>query len=171
MSSSSPLGAILRGAFAGAVGVAAMDAVLYARYRRAGGESPPLEWEFGGESSWEAVTAPAQVGRRLYEGFTQSELPARRARLTNNLMHWGYGIGWATGYGMLAGTSDRPRVIWGPAFGASVWLSSYVLMPVAGLYKPIWQYDGMALWKDLTAHLAYGTTVAGVFRILAPRMR
>ncbi|MDQ6637067.1 MAG: DUF1440 domain-containing protein [Candidatus Dormibacteraeota bacterium] len=171
MGSSSPLRAILRGAFAGAVGVAVMDAVLYGRYRRGGGDSPPIEWGFGGDSNWEAVSAPAQVGRRLYEGFRQRELPARRARLTNNVMHWGYGIGWATAYGILAGTFDRPRLIWGPAFGASVWLSSYVLMPLAGLYKPIWEYDALTLWKDLTPHLAYGTTVAGVFRVLTSGRR
>ncbi len=169
MSSSSPVGAVLRGTLAGAVGIAAMDAVLYARYRRGGGESPPLEWAFGGKSSAEDVPAPAQIGGRLYEGFTQRRLPARWERLTNNIMHWGYGIGWAVGYGILAGTSNRPRVIWGPAFGTSVWLSSYALMPLAGLYKPIWEYDSMTLWKDLMPHLAYGTTVAGVFKMLTSR--
>lgn len=47
MSRNSPLGAILRGAFAGAVGVVAMDTILYASYRPGGGEMPPIDWEFG----------------------------------------------------------------------------------------------------------------------------
>lgn len=171
MSSSSPLGAVFRGAVAGIAGVIAMDAVLYPRYRREGGTDGALEWEFGGESSWEAVSAPGQLGRHLYEGFTQRKLEARWARVTNNLMHWGYGVAWATAYGIAAGTSRRPRVATGPPFGAFVWLTSYVVMPAAGLYKPIWEYDGVTLWKDLTPHLAYGTAVATWFRILSRGVR
>lgn len=171
MSSTSPLGAVFRGIAAGAVGVAVMDAVLYGQYRRGGGQSPPLKWEFAGESPVEDVPAPAQVGGRLYEGFTQRRIPARWEHLVNNLMHWGYGIGWAATYGIVAGTSNRPRVTWGPAFGTSVWLSSHALMPVAGLYKPIWEYDRMTLWRDLMPHLAYGTTVAGVFQYLTSGKR
>lgn len=163
--SNSPLGAILKGVVGGVVGVAAMDVLLYMRYRRDGGRTPPMEWEFGGKSSWDAVGAPAQVGRRLYEGFTQDELPPAKARLTNNIMHWAYGIGWGTVFGTFAGTAKNPRLGFGPPFGAAVWLSSYVVMPVAGLYKPIWEYDRSTLWRDLTAHLVYGTAVAATFRV------
>jgi len=112
-----------------------------------------------------------QLGRHLYEGFTQRKLEARWARVTNNLMHWGYGVAWATAYGIAAGSSRRPRVATGPPFGAFVWLTSYVVMPAAGLYKPIWEYDGVTLWKDLTPHLAYGTAVAAWFRVLSRGVR
>lgn len=167
MSSSSPLGAVVRGALAGLAGVVAMDAVLYARHRREGGTDAVVEWEFGGASSWEAVSAPGKLGRNLVEGFTQQKLDARWARLTNNLMHWGYGVAWATVYGLGAGTSRRPRIAAGPPFGALVWLTSYLVMPAAGLYKPIWEYDAETLWKDLTPHLAYGSAVAITFRLLS----
>ena len=39
-----PLGAILRGLVAGAVGTAAMDVVWYLRYRRGGGKEKFLDW-------------------------------------------------------------------------------------------------------------------------------
>jgi hypothetical protein len=161
-----PIQALLRGAVAGAAGTVAMDLVGYARHRSSGGSQPPLEWEFGGASTWDAVAAPAQVGRRLYEGFTQRHLDEHWARLTNNVMHWGYGIAWGTAYGIVAGSMSRQRLVVGPLFGASVWASSYVSLPIAGLYKPIWEYSFRELAPDLAGHLTYGTGTAIAFRIL-----
>ena len=160
-----PFGAVARGAVAGAVGTVAMDAFWYARYRAAGGEQQPLTWEFGGPSRWGSVSAPAQVGRRLYEGFTQRPLDERWARLTNNVMHWGYGVAWGSALGVLAGSLPRRSLLEGPVFGASVWASSYVVLPLAGLYKPIWRYSTGELAPDLAAHLIYGTVTDSVVRV------
>jgi len=131
-----------------------------------GGTQDPLGWEFGGPSDWDHVSAPAQVGRRLYEGLTQRPLGARWARLTNNVMHWGYGIGWGAVFGVIGGSQRRLRPVEGPLLGLSVWGSSYVVLPVAGLYKPIWRYGIGELAPDLGAHLAYGTTTVGAFAAL-----
>ena len=161
-----PLQALFRGALAGAAGIVAMDLVGYARYRSQGGDQRPLQWEYGGPSTWDSVSAPAQVGRRLYEGYLQRPLEERRARLTNNVMHWGYGIAWGTAFGLMAGSVSRQRLGVGPLFGVAVWASSYVLLPIAGLYKPIWEYSVGELAPDLLGHLAYGTGTAVAFRTL-----
>jgi len=165
MRAMTPLGAVVRGAVAGAVGTVAMDAFWYVRYRTGGGEDQPLTWEFGGPSRWDSVSAPAQVGRRLYEGFTRRPLDERWARLTNNVMHWGYGVAWGSALGVLAGSLPRRRLLEGPVFGASVWASSYVVLPLAGLYKPIWRYSVGELAPDLAAHLIYGTVTDSAFRL------
>jgi hypothetical protein len=71
----SPMGAVARGALAGAVRTAAMGLIWFARYRRGGGTSTFIDWEFDrGLQDWEAAPAPAQMGRRLDEGFLQREL-------------------------------------------------------------------------------------------------
>ena len=78
----SPLGAIGRGLVAGAAGTLAMDALWFARYRRAGGDSDFAEWEFSsGVCSWEQAPAPAQVGKRLVEGLFKRELRRRGRHL------------------------------------------------------------------------------------------
>ena len=59
-----PLAAVAGGLLAGAVGTAAMDAVLYARYRRAGGKDAPLAWEFPPTESWQQASDPGQVVKR-----------------------------------------------------------------------------------------------------------
>jgi len=164
-----PLGAVIRGAVAGAIGVAAMDLELYARHRASGGSDRFLTWEFGGPSDWQSVTAPAQVGRRLYEGLLQHPLADRWARLTNNLVHWGYGIGLGAIFGVVDGSLRRLRLVAGLTFGVCVWASGYVTLPLAGLYQPIWKYSFKELAPDLAAHLVYGTITERTFSALARR--
>jgi hypothetical protein len=166
MAPMTPLGAVIRGAVAGAAGTAAMDAFWYARHRMSGGTQDPLTFEFGGPSDWESVSAPAQVGRRLVEGFTQRPLDARWARLTNNVMHWGYGIGWGSVLGVVGGSLPRLRPVCGPLFALTVWGSSYVVLPLAGLYKPVWKYGIAELAPDLGAHMLYGNTTVAAFALL-----
>ena len=159
-----PLGAILRGLVAGAVGTAAMDVVWYLRYRRGGGKEKFLDWELSTDlTSWDNAPAPALIGKRIAEGFTGQALPPERAAFMNNFMHWAYGIGWGTAYGVLAGSLRRPFVALGAPFGVAVWANGYVVLPKAGVYKPIWEYDPKTLWKDLSAHLAYGAGTAATF--------
>jgi hypothetical protein len=163
-----PLGSVARGIVAGAVGTAAMDAFLYARYRRGGGESASAAWEFSADiSSWDQAPAPAQVGRRLVEGLFQRKIPPQRAALVNNITHWAYGILGGVPYGLLAGSLSRPRVVYGLPFGASVWASGYVVLPAAKLYKPIWDYDRTTLANDLSAHLVYGLSTATAFKLVS----
>jgi hypothetical protein len=71
-----PLGAILRGLVAGAVGTAAMDLVWYRRYRRGGGKEKFVDWELSTDlTSWDKAPAPALIGKRVVEGFTGQPLP------------------------------------------------------------------------------------------------
>ncbi|MEU7095548.1 hypothetical protein [Kitasatospora aureofaciens] len=48
-----------------------------------------------------------------------------------------------------------------------MWLSGYVVLPIAGLHKPIWTYDAKTLGDDLTAHLAYGVGTSSAFWLLS----
>jgi hypothetical protein len=163
-----PLGAILRGLIAGAVGTAAMDVVWYLRYRRGGGKAKFLDWELSTDlTSWDKAPAPALVGKRIVEGYTGRPLPPERAAFMNNFMHWAYGIGWGTAYGILAGSLPRRSIALGAPFGAIVWATGYVVLPQAGVYKPIWEYDPKTLWKDLSAHLAFGLGTATTFALLS----
>ncbi|HEX2048013.1 MAG TPA: hypothetical protein VHF27_09620 [Acidimicrobiales bacterium] len=165
-----PLGALARGVVAGALGTAAMDLVNYSRYRREGGAQALLEWELSaGVEGWDAAAAPGQVGRRLVEGLFQVELAPRWARLTNNVVHWGYGLLWGAHYGLVAGSAHRLPPTNGLVFGPVVFAAGYVVLPLAKLYRPIWEYDAPTLAKDLGAHLAYGVVTAEAFRLLAPR--
>jgi len=145
-----------------------MDLLQFYRYKREHGEARFLGWEFSsGLDSWEQAPAPAQIGRRLVKGVFEVELPATRARLVNNVTHWAYGILAGMQYGIVAGSAADPRAAYGLPFGATIWATSYVVLPLAKLYKPIWEYDRETLAKDLSAHLVYGLTTATAFKLLA----
>ncbi len=167
-----PIGAVVRGAAAAAVGTLAMDVLLFARYKRGGGKSRFREWEFSSElQSWDEAPAPAHVGRRLVEGLFQRELPDQRAPLVNNITHWGYGILNGAQYGLVAGSLRAPRLRYGVPFGAGVWATGYVVLPATKLYQPIWEYDRRTLANDLGAHLVYGLGTAAAFNRLSSRTR
>ncbi len=160
------LHSIRAGLLAATVGTLAMDLVWFNRYKRGGGDSDFLTWELSvGLNSWDNASAPAKVGKLLFETFTRRELPASYAMLTNNVMHWGYGVGWGGLLGFAVGSLCRARTRQGPLLGALVWLASYVTLPIAGFYQPIWTYDARTLWQDLSAHLVYGTTIGVVMRL------
>jgi len=161
-----PLGAVASGILAGVVGTISMDAVQYLRQRRDGGEQDPLAWEFAPVESWEEAPAPGRVAKRVAEGFLQRELPDRWAWLTSTVMHWGYGSAWGSAYGILVGSLRKQRPLYGIPFGTLVWITGYAVLPEAGLYKPIAEYDAKTLGRDLTAHLAFGAGTAAAFWLL-----
>jgi hypothetical protein len=161
---------MVRGVIAAAVGTTAMDLLWYSRYKRSGGQSRFLDWEFSaGLDDWEKASAPGRLGKRIFEAVLQTELDTRWAALTNNIMHWSYGLSWGALFGIIAGSVTRLRIVGGIPFGWTVWGSSYIILPLAGLYKPIWEYDFGTLWQDLSAHLVYGMATAITFRLLLPK--
>jgi hypothetical protein len=160
--------ALARGLAAGVAGTIAMDLVWFSRYRRGGGDSAFAAWEVTTDiASWDDAPAPAQMGRKLVERVSGRELSVERAAALNNVMHWAYGASGATGSGALTPRRGGPRAWWqGPAFGGVVWASDYVVLPLAGVYEPIWRYDVPTLWKDLSAHLVFGTATDATLRLL-----
>ena len=164
-----PIGSIVRGVAASAVGTLTMDSSLYRAYRRDGGDAAFPDWESSeGVVSWEDAPAPALVAKKLLEAVLTNEVSPRFARSLNNATHWGYGLATGAAYGLVVGPRRRPRVWFGLPFGAAVWASGYVVFPLLDVYKPIWKYDVATLGKDLSAHLVFGTATAAAFCLLAP---
>ena len=158
---------LVAGAVAGAVGTAAMDVVQYRRARRQGDGEPFWRWELAaGVTSFDEASAPGRIGQKVERLVLRRPPPDRWARTTTNVVHWATGIGWAVQYGALAGrTAGHPwaRAL---ALGPAVWLSGYAVLPLVGVYQPIWKYDVRTLAEDLSAHLVYGAVTSSVFAVL-----
>ena len=150
----------LRCLLAGVIGTVCMDTARYVMYRRAGGKDGPLAWEFAPIETWEQAPDPGRVAKRGHRrGFTQRELPDRWAWPVSTIARTG-----ATDRRGRHSTACWPgpcshaaHALYGLPFGTAVWSSGYLVLPEAGLYKPIWEYDAKTpLAKDLAGHLAYG---------------
>jgi hypothetical protein len=160
------------GGLAGAVGTAAMDALLYGRYRREGGKEGLWPWEFsGGVISWDDASAPGQLGRKALRLITGHEPPDQWARPTTNIVHWATGISWGMLYGARASTPSRRQWARALALGPAAWFSGYLVLPLAKVYQPIWKYDTRTLAKDLLAHIVYGTVATGAYGTLTKEHR
>jgi hypothetical protein len=160
------------GLLAGAIGTAAMDLMLYARYRRDGGKAGLWRWEFASDiTSWENASAPGQLGRKAMKLAMGQEPPDAWARATTNIVHWATGVGWGGQYGAVSTSAAiHPRVL-AAAFGPAVWLFGYATLPLAKVYKPIWAYDARTLRDDLSAHVVYGAVATTVYAALTKKER
>jgi hypothetical protein len=155
---------VVAGALAGAVGTAAMDVLLYARYRRAGGKDGLWRWELAGNvMGWDDASAPGQLARKAWQRLTGQEPPDTWARPATNIVHWATGIGWGALYGVLASATTRRPWARALSLGPAAWISGYVVLPLAKVYEPIWTYDARTLAEDLSAHIVYGNVTSAAF--------
>jgi len=166
-----PLGSVARGLAAGVIGTLCMTAwqelssklQAEAQDSVSGPETPTKD-------PWTEASAPAQVAKRIGEGVFQKKVSPDLIPLLTNLMHWGYGTGWGSVYGLAAGSARKPQGLRsGAAFGSIVWVMSYVQLVPMGLYRPPWKYPPKDLAMDLSYHLVYGFGVASAYRVLNPR--
>jgi hypothetical protein len=158
---------ITRGAAAGVAGTLAMDLVWYVRYRRGGGQSGFVDWDFATSTdSFEEASAPGKVGRRI-AGAVGVELPDEAAGTTTNVVHWLTGVGYGIGHGLLQ--HRRGAIAGGVATGVGAFANSYATLGAMGVYEPIWEYDRDTLVKDLSAHLAFGLAAGLAYRALGGR--
>ena len=58
-----------------------------------------------------------------------------------------------------------PTLAVGVATGVTAWGSSYAVLGRLGIYRPITEYDKATLWKDLSAHLVFGTTLGAALTV------
>jgi hypothetical protein len=147
------------GVLAGTIGTATMDAALYACYRRDGGTTGFFGWETSESAkSWQDASTPGQVGRRLVSTLTGRDLPDSAARTTVNAVHWTTGLSWGVAYAIVDGRPNLWAVVAGPLLGLSAFASGYAILPAMKLYEPIWSYDEQTLKRDLSVHVAFGTS-------------
>jgi hypothetical protein len=144
-----------------------MDLVEFRRYRRGGGHDRLIAWETAqGVTKWENASAPGQFGKRIAEAATRRELPDRWARTVTNGIHWATGIAYGVGFGLLVGDSKRRRLTLSLLLGPTAWLTGYLILPLAQVYEPIWNYDATTLAKDLGTHVVYGCVTVATFTVL-----
>jgi hypothetical protein len=127
--------AIGRGMFAGVVGTAAMTL------------SSTVEARISGRGS---STTPADAAGKVAGVRPTDEGEAR----FNNLVHWGYGIGWGAVRGLIGLLGLRGPTASAAHLGA-VWGAEQVLLPALSVGSPVWTYGAQAVGTDALHHTVY----------------
>ncbi len=168
-----PVGAVVRGIAAGAVGTGVMTLAqtLPAKLQSADGGSQDegTDQQHGRQDPWEQASAPAKVAKRVSEGLFHQDVAPKHIPLLTHGMHWGYGTAWGAVYGLAHGSVRAAPLRHGVLFGTAVWAMSYVQLVPMGLYEPPWKYAPKDIAMEVGYHLAYGLGVAAAFRLLDRR--
>lgn len=162
-----PLGALSRGLVAGAAGALAQNVFFKATAKIApetpkGVFSPP-------EPEQHEETPTQTVARRFVEQFTkQGSLTAEQHGQSAQVVHVLFGAGWGGVYALLRESFPvlgTPPAI--AAYSVGVWhASDNLLLPAFRLAAPASAYPLRTHAYAVSAHLAYGFAVAGVYGAL-----
>ena len=159
------MNSLLKGVVAGIAGTGVMTAYQLGVAKLRG---QPLGTEV--PHKWADAPAPAQVAKKAAHAVGQgARLTREDVPLLTNAMHWLYGIGWGTFYGLGAGHTRPDPVAGGLAFGTGVWAAAYAELIPLGIYEAPWKYPKRELALDLSYHLVYGLAVAGAYAALDSR--
>jgi len=144
-----------------------MDLVWYRRFRVGGGTQAFVPWETSeGTAGYETAAAPAQTAKAMAD-LAGVEMPEATARAMNNIVHWVTGVGWGKAHGVVAAATGVTSPLLGPVTAVTAWATSYAVLPLLGVYKPMREYSNDILWQDLSAHLAFGVALGLAYRMLA----
>ncbi len=148
-----------------------MDLLWFRRARNAGSDATFGEWEFSGDTdSFDDAGTPAQVGRKAADAVG-ADLSPSAAGTTNDVVHWLTGSSWAIGGSLVATATGLAPMLAGLASGAVAFATAYTVLPLMGLYDPIWEYEGKTLWKDAIAHATFGAATGVALTGLAAMKR
>lgn len=165
------LASVATGAVAGAVGTVAMDLLWWRRSLQAGATDSFEEFEVVDADRVDTAGAPAQVVDRAIRAVG-GRLDDEDASTAANAAHWTTGAGWGALYGASVAARGGRGLLDGPILGAVAWSTAYGVLGPLGIYRPIWDYEASTLWRDLSAHLLFGTATAVAVRAVPlPRRR
>lgn len=148
-----PLGAVARGALAGAAGTALMTVAQTAYYKA---------------TDTDSSSTPGEVLKRIVEGVLHRDFPDESMDAATQGMHWAYGTSWGVPYGLAAGSRTPSDSVLAStlAFALPVWAASQTELVAMQIAPPPWQSSPSILAMDLGFHLVYGLGGALAFRLL-----
>lgn len=153
---------VLIGAIGGVIGTVVLERISLALYERESPEAKKSEDELRTEGD-----PPLQLAKRISDDVLRLNLPEAKKKKLALGIHYAFGAMAGALYGAL-----QPRVPFlsaglGTLFGTGFWLlGDEIGMPVMGLSKPSQDYPWQTHARAWAAHVGYGATVVGTYKIL-----
>ncbi|APR85127.1 Hypothetical protein A7982_10476 [Minicystis rosea] len=164
-----PLGAVVRGLAAGAVGSAAQD--LFFRATAAITPETPQSAFSPPEAEQREETATQTVARRTVECMMQRHLAPESREASGVVVHYAFGAALGAAYGLLR---ESAPVLRGPlgaaAYGLGAWVvGDDIVLPAFRLSAGPTAYPLKTHAYAIAAHLVFGAAVAAAYEAMRPR--
>jgi uncharacterized membrane protein YagU involved in acid resistance len=162
-----PLGAVVRGMLAGAVGSLA-ESVFFRATASVAPATPPDAFQ-PPEPGQRDEVATQTVARRWGEQFMQrGPLTPEQRKRAGNLVHYAFGAAWGMDWAILRESVPALASPGGAvAFGTAAWLASdNVILPAFQLSGPPTAYPAKNHAYAWAAHAVYGLAVWGAYEAL-----
>lgn len=162
-----PIGSLLRGLAAGAVGSAVQSSFFKATARIA--PETPKDAFLPPEPQQASERSVQTVARRFSEGLmVRGPLAPSQKEAGGQIVHFAFGAGWGGLWGL---TRESYPALAGPAgvagFSAAVWmLADNAILPLFRLAAPPQAYPARTHAYALAAHLAYGLAVVASYEAM-----
>ena len=160
-----PLGTVVRGFAAGAIGAFAQNQF----FRATASLAPPTPGFDAPEPEQREEQATATVARRFVEQLMQrGPLPAKQKSRAAQLVHHLFGGGWGVAYGLVRESTPAVGSAAGAAvFGTAVMMASDdVILPAFRLSGWPTAYPAKNHAYALAAHVVYGLAVWGAYEAM-----
>ena len=157
----SPLGAVLKGALAGALATV----VSYSTGRVLFGPFAPPEFlaRRGG------TPPPHRLVQKFASGIFEVELSERQQANWVWGVHFGYGAFWGVIYALLQSSLHLPALLHGPLYGFAVWVAGhFYLMPSTKISAPASKQPRSIAGRWAAVNLVWGLVTALLYARLAP---
>jgi hypothetical protein len=161
--SESPLARALKGAFAGATSVLAMDYVTWRIYLKEDREAYVQEKERAQVGAkWGAHVAAERLSGRMDRSLSRGQ-----RFMLGRVIHYMMGAAPGMIYGLLSQRFPQIRTGRGLVYGLALFLLQDELMgPMMGMTSPPTHYPWQAHARGLVGHLALGATMDAAFETL-----
>jgi hypothetical protein len=159
-----PIGALVRGLAAGALGAGAQS-LFFLATRKWAPRPSELAPNFGKPEPEAAAESTIEtMARRTTDGLMQrGPIDERTKKAAGTLVHYAFGAGWGGLYGLVR-ESTRVSAV---GFGAFVWMASdHLLLPAFRLAAWPNRYSLKEHHYALQAHFVYGLATAGSYALL-----
>jgi hypothetical protein len=134
-----PLGAAMKGAVAGLAGTAVLTAAMQQvpHMLEQVGLGPSKKGEWSGAGGGRHSEKPVEkLAEKVAEGVFDTRLDRKDRQVAGQVIHWAYGAGWGTLYGVVQSTFRLPHLLHGTLLAGLMALAAATVVPSTKVVPP-----------------------------------
>jgi hypothetical protein len=168
----SPLGAAIKGALSGTVGTVAMSVAMeqVPNLLKQVGMEPPKRGEATGVGGGKYSERPVEkLATKLADGVFDKRLNKEERKAGGQFLHWAYGIGWGSFYGIMQSTFKLPHLLHGTLLAGLMGIVAATVIPSTHVVPSPRDLPPERTILQMTYILVFAWATALVYALLSRR--